>query len=514
MILLILSGAYISAEMQCEFGCIPPCMLPLGGKLLLEHQVQAIESSEKYLSLPDDYMLSGHEAEVLKSLKIKVLRVNHEHSLGQSLYEALEKITINDRLNILFGDTLIEPTSTLEGVSIGVSRGLGYYKWAVYDEGSSKFSSNAYERKINDVFNGYLSSPNKETLDAALVDADFNFIDALNNISELKTAHLKRIQNWLDFGHLNTYYESRRNFTTERAFNSLTFQDGFLIKSSRRTGKLSAELNWFHSLPTELKLFTPVVAPVDGGSGYKIEYLNNLTISDIYLFCRGSSLLWKRIISSIFQFYDRCATHFPPSFGNDYDWDHLRKTRDRWNELPRKTRSRLQAILATSNCTIDDLFESIAYSEDEAKSGVLHLIHGDLCFSNMMYDFRSNRVRVIDPRGCDYSDHKCVFGPGVYDIAKIGHSIIGRYDEIVAARYFSDALEQDNKIIFYDEHLNENAEIAFLSCVEERKVNLMLIYKQMIGLFISMLPLHADSEVRQKALFINGLRLRDELLQL
>ena len=31
-------------------------------------------------------------------------------------------------------------------------------------------------------------------------------------------------------------------------------------------------------------------------------------------------------------------------------------------------------------------------------------IHGDFCFSNIMFDFRSNRIKTYDPRGIDFSD--------------------------------------------------------------------------------------------------------------
>ena len=40
--IVINSGAYVIPELQAEYGKIPPCMLPLGNKRLLEHQIEAI----------------------------------------------------------------------------------------------------------------------------------------------------------------------------------------------------------------------------------------------------------------------------------------------------------------------------------------------------------------------------------------------------------------------------------------------------------------------------------------
>ena len=55
------------------------------------------------------------------------------------------------------------------------------------------------------------------------------------------------------------------------------------------------------------------------------------------------------------------------------------------------------------------------------------LIHGDLCFSNILYDVPNNQYRIIDPRG-KWGDS--VFGDIKYDLAKLRHSIVGGYDSI------------------------------------------------------------------------------------
>lgn len=33
----------------------------------------------------------------------------------------------------------------------------------------------------------------------------------------------------------------------------------------------------------------------------------------------------------------------------------------------------------------------------------ISLIHGDFCFSNIMYDFRAGAIKTFDPRGCDFN---------------------------------------------------------------------------------------------------------------
>lgn len=43
------------------------------------------------------------------------------------------------------------------------------------------------------------------------------------------------------------------------------------------------------------------------------------------------------------------------------------------------------------------------------------VVHGDLCFSNVMYDSRSNSVKVIDPRGLNIQQELTIYGNQSYD---------------------------------------------------------------------------------------------------
>src|SRR5699024_6250012 len=61
------------------------------------------------------------------------------------------------------------------------------------------------------------------------------------------------------------------------------------------------------------------------------------------------------------------------------------------------------------------------------------VFHGDFCFSNILYDSRGDRIKVLDPRGVSGSNES-IYGDLRYDIAKLSHSVIGMYDHIIAER--------------------------------------------------------------------------------
>jgi hypothetical protein len=135
------------------------------------------------------------------------------------------------------------------------------------------------------------------------------------------------------------------------------------------------------------------------------------------------------------------------------------------------------------------------------------VMHGDFCFSNILYDSRTRRVRVIDPRGL-VGEQASLYGDQRYDLAKLAHSIVGRYDQIIAGRYRVAVAGADYELSF-----EENPAQAWL---QEGLGDLVVdgcsgldpaVRAVMTGLFLSMLPLHADRPDRQRAFLANALRL-------
>ena len=57
------------------------------------------------------------------------------------------------------------------------------------------------------------------------------------------------------------------------------------------------------------------------------------------------------------------------------------------------------------------------------------IIHGDLCFANIMVDENYSFIKVIDPRG-KFGNFD-VYGDFRYELAKLFHSVDGKYDFII-----------------------------------------------------------------------------------
>jgi len=108
---------------------------------------------------------------------------------------------------------------------------------------------------------------------------------------------------------------------------------------------------------------------------------------------------------------------------------------------------------------------------------------------------------------------RSMFGDTRYDLAKMSHSISGCYDYILSGRY---SLQRDGShgysIGFETNSYHGWLQHAFAELeVDGIRADSQTVRAITVGLFLSMLPLHADRPDRQEAFIANSLRLYVEL---
>ena len=141
------------------------------------------------------------------------------------------------------------------------------------------------------------------------------------------------------------------------------------------------------------------------------------------------------------------------------------------------------------------------------------IMHGDYCFSNILFDVPSGIIRLIDPRG-SFGD-RCVgiYGDQKYDLAKLKHSAEHGYDFIVNGLY---TLERNSGTI---EYKLGSRECTPLVARLARELVIDLGYKNedidllTSLLFLSMCPLHAEDSRRQLVMYAHGLKLLNSCLE-
>lgn len=519
--ILIASGAYVSSEFQVELGRIPPCLLPVGNKKLIELQISKLKSffgdEEVFVTLPESYKLSNAESKVFKSLGVNLIFIPDDFKLTESILYVLnthEYINKNEVLYLLHGDTLFSDFIKLNQPDIlAVAKSFDSYYWEVVRSTSQHAL----------VWCGFFSFSSISYLLKSLTLQKNDFVNAVKFYSD--TYHLKEqeVDSWFDFGHANTYFYSRANITTERAFNNLDISDGIVKKSGVPKIKIEAEALWYLNAPVRLKKYLPVLIDFkkeENNSCYCLEYLPYIPLNELFVHGKNELLQWNMIIKKIHDYMNVSIL----VLDENIDLELIKK--NVINLYVEKSKSRFSDYLNSKEISEDSviiykdtMLPKLSLLLDDCIKRVIDIdifygvMHGDLCFSNILFDSRGDRIKVIDPRGLNFDNDFTLYGDIKYDFAKLVHSIVGLYDFIISGYYKLEESANGSIQIIFD--IDERTELITKQFVSDFKFKGMTVSEVMplvVLLFLSMLPLHSDRPDRQKAMFYNALRLYYEYI--
>lgn len=514
--IVVTSAAYISHEFRAEFGAIPPCMLPIGNRRLYEHQIGELDTAfpdeSLYVSLPESFPLSDADAERFAEASADVVRVPDDLSLAEAVLYVINSVgCYDDQLRILHGDTLIYDIPGGLDV-VAVSETQNDYNWEIESVGG----------KDETVWSGFFSFSDARLLARALTISRCHFGNAVRAYDEERALERVSVAQWLDLGHINTYYASRARMTTERAFNDLHIGDGRVWKSGTDEQKILSETYWYGNVPPAIRRYCPQLLDCgqsDGRPFYTLEYLHLPPLNELYVHGRNPLFFWESIFSRIDNFLDVCVA--------EADLRHADMLQAESEKLfGEKTWRRLALFSERCDFDIDhpmvyngfplpSLREIAALCIDRVQCGspVPGVMHGDLCFSNILFDGRAGDIKVIDPRGANPDGKLTIYGDMRYDLAKLAHSVLGLYDFIIAdAMQLQQSGRYDLLLDIHVESRVAQVQRAFAArYFLKGRIAIADLYPHMILLFLSMLPLHADNARRQMAFVANALRLYREM---
>lgn len=321
-------------------------------------------------------------------------------------------------------------------------------------------------------------------------------------------------EEWLDCGHPQTYDRSRRSVASARTFNSLVFDDfrGTVRKESSNTKKLADEIRYMTDLPAVLKPFFPQVFDwnLDSSQPWmEMEYYGYPTLSELFLYHQLHPSIWDAIMRRLAQVLSFLRSDEQSIDAEDVLAMYLHKTEQRLSQVASETSlGRLFQheeirINGQSHPGLHDLWTvSAAQVQKISVRPVGAMVHGDLCFSNVLFDLRSGLCKLIDPRGS--FGRECHRGDQRYDVSKIHHSVIGLYDHLVAGLFNLEGSDGDFEFEISVTPLQRRVAVSYrelvLAAFEESEVDLIT------GLiFLGLAPLHPESEARQLAFMLRGI---------
>jgi hypothetical protein len=520
---LIMSGALVGQELAAEFGPLPPAFLPVGTQRLYELQLKALEGAGPVrLVLPETFAAPRADLERLAELGVEVIPTPEGLRLGEAVVYALNTIGAGDMpVHLLHGDTLIAapPSDTHDLIVAG--RRSTEYAWAEMEVTPQGRILRLVDTPAGEegregwpIAAGYFAFSSALDLLRALTRERGDFVAGVNHYVAARQVKALATDDWLDFGHLTTFFQSRLAVTTARAFNTVRIDGLTARKSSEDTAKMRAEAHWLQAAPPSVQIYCARLLGFgleQGRAFYETEYEFLPVLSELFVYGAVGRKPWLRILASCEDMLRALATARGDASG-DAALRRLAvdKTLARLEQFSRETGQSIWQPLSYQGraCpSLVDLAERLVPAMDLASGRIDCAMHGDFCFSNLLYDSRNRRIKAIDPRG-SVDRSPSLFGDLRYDLAKLGHSIVGRYDQIIAGR--RRVLRDGSDYALEFEPVACQPWLAdALGDLEVEGVGGLSdpVRAVTISLFLSMLPLHADRPDRQQAFIANALRL-------
>ena len=441
--------------------------------------------------------------------------------LGETIAYAMKEVGFDKgtELTINFGDTLINFGAAPKGDAVFYETCRESYLWTSFKQKGGKiteivdrFGSESLDP--NDVFTGVFNIKDPVTFLHHLHKAKENkaaklsrFYVALKNYLKPRKYQILKAPVWLDFGHVENYHKARKRSSLARTFNSLVFDETrpTVTKTSARADKLRDEINWYLKLPQEFKCYAPqVISHNLKTPSVELEYYGYPTLAELYVTAGHGLEIWWPVIKSLEGVLTQMRRHSSPTTPAKrrqiLEEMYIEKTRARINELDAHPvlAPLINEPIAVNGKKLPSLKEfskvipKICAAGGLLTSAPFTLIHGDLCFSNVLFDTRMRLVKLIDPRGS--FGPAGIFGDPRYDLAKLLHSANGQYDLIKSNQFF--ALIDGNSLSFniYNKPIH-NTVARFFNEILSKSFKQDLPQASIIEalLFASLISLHNES---------------------
>lgn len=328
------------------------------------------------------------------------------------------------------------------------------------------------------------------------------------------------IEGLVDIGIVNNFIQCITGNFEARYFNSLKGGEYTIVKSSNNKKKIKAEYTFYHLLPEDMKYW--FVMPFDykeseDSASYTMERLHMTDLAIKWVHGSMNKEEFEELMDKYFYFFK--IRHTKECSKEEYKaiTDNLyeKKVRDRINDLKKcEAYSNIEKCLSTTqDANIDNLLAKYLELKEKivTKNKLLHKLaigHGDPCFSNAMYNKSTKTLKFIDPKGALVESE--LWTNPYYDIAKLSHSVCGRYDffnsglfEIIVNKDFTYNLEIPFDNTVYKEIFKKKA--------QENGFDYLTIRIYEASLFLSMLPLHMDDPFKVFGFILNARNILKEI---
>lgn len=469
--------------------------------------------------------------------KVRIKDIPELTDLGHTMYYALEGV--DSPVFVNFADTIImdEGALDVDGDVIYYSEDYVSDTWTYFDDADGKLTAIYDKKKGNSdekkkLFVGLFRITDSKLFRACLETAFetenltmSTFYYALCLYSQKVNISTFKVDGWFDIGHVDRYFNSKLEVKA-REFNHINIDKdrGILRKSSDDKDKFIGEILWYLKLPADIEYVRPRIFSYSTSYSdpyVSMEYYAYHTVHELFMYGDLSYHQWVDIFNRIrfvcddFSRYYVSDEKIKPALEDMY----LTKTIQRFDKMKKDERfteffSNPIFVNGVKYKSLDAITEVLKEIIPEMLYDVdkFSIIHGDLCFANIMVDNNFSFIKLIDPRG-KFGTYD-IYGDARYELAKLFHSVDGKYDFII-------------KDLFKVDYDIENSRVDYKITDRVRDYDLYKlfteVFKNEIGdnlkkieliealLFLSMIPLHGESFEHQMVMLGTGVEILDRV---
>ena len=467
--------------------------------------------------------------------EVEQVFLNDNDDMSVSLLTLLNECDDNTPTQIILGDTLInesfpeEKDVFLSSADIKASK-----NWCLVSKDDNGHIQHIYnkERDISlvgkEALVGYYKFSDTKLLKqiaiTEVLQGNYNFMQILAKYNEVNPVLIKSTKNWFDFGHISGAVKARLGLFSAREFNNLQVDAvrGTITKISTKKQKLLDEANWYQKLPLEISCYAPRVFKVEEDADVakvEMEMYGYANLAETIIYGSNNLEDWCNIIESLLKVHKTFEKYKEPVDKDEYAEIYVTKTEQRLNDMAVKAPQVLD-MMQSDYLVINNLhYKNYPLLKNKLRLALEKLVdynqrtivHGDYCFSNILFDPMHYIFKFVDPRGRFKT--QTIYGDPRYDIAKLRHSIVGLYDFIVAGLYkFTKLGNNSYEFQISTPILAEKLETFFDELVIAYGYNSKDIKLIEAVLFLTMIPLHGEDSLRQQAFYLTAIKKLNEVL--
>ena len=545
--LLIPSALLVPSDMRNKFGELPTALFPLGNKTMIERLY------DKYKDIVDVIYIVVKRKQLLindyinsKKLPIRIIELDELRDLGYTIQYGMEFILgqepLIDYIYVNFADFLLDEHVPINNHNFFYyTSGMSTDEWTYFKDNNGiitdildkcPLSENHQISNFSGIFVGLFGFTNPHYFLELLkqysnVHSDMDtFYQAIFTYSQEYPFTILHSQNWFDVGHSDNYSKATTSVAA-RSFNSIEIdeQRGILKKKSENKEKLVNEIRWYLRIPNKLQYLLPRVYDysLDLTDPYvSMEYYGYHTLHESLVFGDLPLVKWQAIFQKLlFAINDMgkfTVTGERIQFEAALRDIYLQKTFDRLDMMRNEPdfHSFFENTITINEKEYRSLNEYLKMLPQLIEklvvytfTGQFNIIHGDLCFANILIEDTYDFIRVIDPRG-KFGTFD-IYGDARYELAKLMHTLEGKYDFIIEDMFDIDVI--GNTIEYHVHKQIDNITNVFLDVFRESIDNIQAVRLIEATLFLSMIPLHSDYKQRQFAMLATGVMLLEQVIR-